>query len=283
MEISYLNGKYIPGDEVNISADDRGFLFADGVYEAIRWYGNFFFDMDGHMARLKRSMREIRISWPEADTFPTIAANLIKLNSLQDLPVIVYLQVTRGVARRSHAFPSPPVTPTVYAFARPFRPDNKLISNGIRTILRKDIRWNRCDIKTIALLPNVLSFQEARENDCYECIFSRNGIITECCHSNVFFVLDGILRTHPESELILSGITRKNILRIAQEAGIPCSEEAVSEDLLSNVSEAFVTNTSFEIGPVISIDDRIIGEGIPGPVSLLLREKFDTMIRALKG
>jgi len=107
MEISYLNGKYIPGDEINISADDRGFLFADGIYEAIRWYGNFFYDMDSHMTRLKRSMGEIRLSWPEAGTFPEIAARLVKINSLEDRPAIVYVQVTRGVARRYHAFPSP--------------------------------------------------------------------------------------------------------------------------------------------------------------------------------
>ena len=283
MEISYLNGKYIPGDEINISADDRGFLFADGIYEAIRWYGNFFYDMDSHMARLKRSLGEIRLSWPETGTFPEIAARLIKLNSLEDSPAIVYLQVTRGVARRFHAFPSPPVSPTVYAYARSFRPDTNLINNGIRTILRKDIRWMRCDIKTVALLPNVLSFQEARENDCHECIFSRDGIITECCHSNVFFVLDGVLRTHPESELILSGVTRKNVLRIAREAGIPVIEEAVREDQLSRVSEAFVTNTSFEIGPIISINGLKVGEGIPGPVNRLIRGRFDAGIKALKG
>ena len=283
MEISYLNGKYIPGDEINISADDRGFLFADGIYEAIRWYGNFFYDMDSHMTRLKRSMGEIRLSWPEAGTFPEIAARLVKINSLEDRPAIVYVQVTRGVARRSHAFPSPPVNPTVYAYARSFRPDNNLINNWIRTILRKDIRWTRCDIKTIALLPNVLSLQEAKENDCHECIFSRDDIITECCHSNVFFVLDGVLRTHPESELILSGVTRKNVLRIAREAGIPYIEEAVREDQLSRVSEAFVTNTSFEIVPIISINGLKVGEGIPGPVSRLLRGKFDAEIKVLKG
>ncbi len=283
MEISYLNGKYLPNKEVNISPDDRGFLFADGVYEAIRWYGNFFYDIDGHTTRLKRSLREIRMSWPEADNLPSIASDLIKLNALEDHQAIIYLELTRGVARRFHAFPSPPVNPTVYAYARSFRPDNNLISNGIRTILRKDIRWMRCDIKTIALLPNVLSFQEARDNDCHECIFSRDGIITECCHSNIFFVLDGVLRTHPESELILSGITRNSVVRIAREAGVPVKEEAIRQDQLPALTEAFVTNTSFEIGPVISIDGMKIGGGMPGPVARLLREKFDAEIRALKG
>jgi D-alanine transaminase len=282
MEIAYFNGKFLPKELIHVSPDDRGFLFADGIYEVVRWYEGVFYDMAGHLARLKRSLREIRIEWPEADSFPEIAGDLVERNELQKRPTLVYLQVTRGTAKRAHAFPSPAVDPTVYSFARGFHPEKELTAAGIGALLRKDWRWTRCDIKSVSLLPNILSFQEAREADCHECIFSRDGIITECAHSNVFFVIGGTLVTHPESELVLSGITRKNILRLAREAGIPAMETALPENRLKEISEAFITNTSFEIAPVISINQIPVGNGKPGPVTRLLREKFDNEIRTLK-
>jgi D-alanine transaminase len=283
MEITYFNGSFIPREQVHISPDDRGFLFADGVYEVARWYEGFFYDMEGHMARLKRSLKEVRIEWDDADSFPAVAMELIVRNNLNDKPSLIYLQVTRGAAKRSHAFPSPPIPPTVYAFARGFKPEKEMISSGINVILHEDTRWSRCDIKSISLLPNILSFQEARDSGSFECIFVRDGMITECAHSNVFFVLDGILRTHPLSEKVLAGITRKNILRLARESGITISETALPASSIGDISEAFVTNTSFEIAPVISIDGKIVGKGKPGPVTRLLREKFDAGILALKG
>jgi D-alanine transaminase len=282
METAYFNGSFLPADKIRISPDDRGFLFADGVYEVIRWYEGFFYDMEGHIRRLQRSLREIRLNWSGAGQFPAIAKQLIKLNGLDLSPSMVYLQVTRGAAKRSHAFPSDDVSPTVYSFARAFDPKREIIQAGIKTILRKDWRWSRCDIKSISLLPNILSFQEARENGCYECIFSRDGVITECAHSNLFFVLDEVIRTHPESEHILSGITRNNILRIARETGIAAEEKAIHESMLEKVSEAFVTNTSFEISPVLSIGNMKVGKGKPGPVTRLLCEKFDMEIASLK-
>jgi len=282
MEIAYFNDSFLPKDEIRIDPDDRGFLFADGVYEVMRWYEGFFYDMEGHMARLKRSMREIRLAWPEADLFPSVAQELIERNNLNDLPVLVYLQVTRGVAKRSHAFPSPDIPPTVYAFARSFNPEKDLISSGIHTILLKDTRWARCDIKSVSLLPNILSFQEAMECGSLECIFIRDDVITECAHSNVFFVIDDMLCTHPESEKVLAGITRKNVLRLARETGITVNETALPVNRLGDISEAFVTNTSFEIAPVISIDNKLVGKGIPGPVTKLLREKFDDGIASLR-
>jgi D-alanine transaminase len=264
MNICYFNGKFLPKDKVRISPDDRGFLFADGIYEVARWYEGFFFDMESHVTRMKRSMKEIRLSWPGADSFPSIARELIARNGLQDKPSLVYLQVTRGAAKRTHAFPSPPVDPTVYAHAWGFNPSKNTIPAGINTILRNDPRWNRCDIKSISLLPNILCFQEAVEDGSMECIFVRNGIMTECAHSNVFFVIGGKIFTHPESENILSGITRKNIIRIARETGISVFEIAVSASRLNEVSEAFITNTSFEIAPVVTIDRKPVGDGIPG-------------------
>lgn len=283
MKTAYLNGKFKRKKKIKISPDDRGFLFADGIYEVIRWYEGFFFDMEGHIARLKRSLKEVHIEWAEADSFPEVAEKLIKLNHYRKRNALIYLQVTRGAAKRTHAFPSPPIPPTVYAFARSMDPEKEMIIKGIGTILKNDIRWSRCDIKSVSLLPNILSFQEAREKGCYECIFSREGVITECSHSNIFLVVDGTLHTHPESDKILSGITRKNVLRLVNEAKIPFSETAVAEARLKDVSEAFVTNTSFEIAPVISINNMMIGGGVPGPVTKILRAKFDAEITSLKG
>ena len=212
MSIAFFNGNFLPKEEIHISPDDRGFLFADGIYEVVRWYPGFFYDMEGHISRLKRSLREVRIEWPEADNFGSVARELVERNGLSSTHALVYLQVTRGAAKRAHAFPNPPIPPTSYAFARGIRPDNAAIEKGLTAILKKEIRWDRCDIKSVSLLPNILSFQEAVETGNHECIFVRDGLITECAHSNIFLVKGDTLYTHPESHSILSGITRKNIL-----------------------------------------------------------------------
>jgi D-alanine transaminase len=282
METAYFNGKFIPKNEINISPDDRGFLFADGIYEVVRWYEGFFYDMPGHITRLKRSLRELRINWNNADTFASIATDLIKQNQLETKHSMVYLQVTRGAAKRTHHFPSPEVNPSIYSYAWGFVPDTISKESGIKVMLKEDIRWSRCDIKSVALLANTLSFQEAHENGMKECIFVRNGLITEGSRSNIFFVIDGTLFTHPESNYVLSGITRKNVLRIAQEAGIKIREEAVLENRIRFIKEAFVTNTSAEVTPVIDLGGNTLGDGVPGPVTKLIREKFEAEIRTLK-
>ena len=282
MGIVYFNGHYMPKEEVKISPDDRGFLFAEGIYEVVRWYDNFFFDMDGHLARLKRNLREIQIGWPEEDTFPAVAGELIRQNNIGRSPALVYLEVTRGTAERTHSFPSPNVSPTVYASARTFVPENSGKESGIGIMLKEDIRWERCDIKSVALLPNTMCFQEALNKGFFECAFVKNGKISECSHSNIFFVINGILYTHPESNRVLSGITRKNIIRIARKAGMLVKEEAVTVEMLKNVGEAFISNTSGEVTPVVDIDNVSIGNGKPGPLTRIIREKFYDEICALK-
>jgi D-alanine transaminase len=282
METAYFNGKLIPRNEISISPDDRGFLFADGVYEVVRWYQGVFYDMESHITRLKRSLRELRINWADADKFLSIAGDLIRLNKLENTPAMVYLQITRGAARRTHYFPSPEVNPTVYACPWGFVPDNLSKESGVKVMLKEDIRWTRCDIKSVALLPNTMSFQEAYENGMKECIFVRNGIITEGSHSNIFFVIDGTLFTHPESNNVLSGVTRKNVLRIAQEAGVRIREEGVLENRIRFIQEAFITNTSSEVTPVIDLGGNTLGDGLPGPVTRLISEKFDAEIIQLK-
>jgi D-alanine transaminase len=282
METAYFNGKFLNKEEISISPDDRGFVFSDGIYEVVRWYEGSFYDMDGHLSRLKRSLRELRITCQDADLLPGIAGDLIKMNHLEKQPAMVYIQITRGSARRTHHFPSPEVPATFYAYAFGFAPDKVSQDNGIRVMLKEDIRWSRCDIKSVSLLANTISFQEAKENGFKECIFVRSGYITEGSHSNIFFVSNGILYTHPESYFILSGITRKNVIRIAQEEGIEVKEEAIQENRLRFTQEAFITNTSAEITPVTEIGGNTIGDGMPGPVTRLILEKFRAITGALK-
>jgi D-alanine transaminase len=283
METVYFNGKFIPKEEVKISPDDRGFLLADGIYEVVRWYEGFFYDMNNHVIRLGRSLRELRINWTDYRSFPSVANELIKINSLGNQPAMVYLQVTRGVAKRTHSFPSPEVVPTVYAYVWGFVPDSLSKETGIKVMMKEDIRWSRCDIKSVALLANTISFQEAHENGLKECVFVRNGLVTEGSRSNIFFVIDGTLFTHPESNYILSGVTRKNVLRIAEEAGIKIREEAVLENRLRVIQEAFITNTSAEVTPVIELGGNTFGDGTPGKITRLIQEKFDSEILASRG
>lgn len=278
METVYLNGRFIPREEATISPDDRGFLFADGIYEVVRWYTKNFFDMEGHMARLKRSLNAVRIEWSEADDFPSVAGRLISLNGLENCPAMVYLQVTRGAARRTHNFPAVPVKPTVYSYAWGFAPDKEHAEKGIKIMLKEDIRWCRCDIKSIALLPNILSFQDAFSQGFRECAFVRNGMITECSHSNIFFVKDGVLYTHPESNFILSGISRKNVIKTALHNGIAVREDPWPANQTGIADEAFISNTSAEITPVVEIDGMKIGQGYPGKITRLLMEKFHQSI-----
>lgn len=282
MEIAYFNGSYLPKEDIKISPDDRGFLFAEGIYEVVRWYEGFFYDMESHLTRMKRSLRELSIRWPEEDSFPLMARELIKLNKLERSSSLVYLQVTRGAAKRTHSYPSPPVDPTIYAFAREFIPENAGRESGIGILLKEDIRWGRCDIKSVALLPNTMAYQEALDKGFFECAFTRAGLITECSHSNIFFVIKGIVYTHPESPFVLSGVTRKNIIRVARKADVPVIEEAVKEILVGDIQEAFITNTSGEITPVININGKAVGDGLPGPITRIIRERFNDEICSIK-
>jgi D-alanine transaminase len=283
MDIAYFNGSFIPKENIRISPDDRGFLFGDGIYEVMKWYGSFFFDPVSHLARLKRSLGEVRINWPEADTFPIFAMELIRINKLENRQALIYLQVTRGAAPRNHSFPDPEVRPTAYAFVRETGVTKTEPGIGVKVILRKDIRWSRCDIKSVSLLANTLSFQEAYERGMKECIFVREGMITEGSRSNIFLVANGTLYTHPESGYILAGVTRKNIIRFAKESGIPIKEEPFPEKDLCNIQEAFITNTSAEVTPVTFFDTLQVGNGTPGPVTLRIHKKFLDEIIHLKG
>jgi D-alanine transaminase len=280
METVYLNGQNVPREQAVISPDDRGFLFGDSVYEVVRWYGGYFFDMEGHMNRMRRSLNATRILWQDVDSMPEIAEKLIHENNLGDGCSLVYIQVTRGAAPRNHAFPDPAVPPTVYISVRRQSMDTLLWERGIAIAPTPDPRWNRCDIKSTALLANILPYQDAHDNGFAEVCFIRNGFVTEGAHSNIFFVKGDTVFTHPESNSILSGITRKNVISIAAENGIKLVEEAVAGDMIPYVNEAFITNTSGEVIPVIRIGDQTIGNGTPGDITKKLQRLFREKVMA---
>ena len=280
MDIVYLNGQFVPRDKALISPDDRGFVFGDSVYEVMRWYGGFFFDMEGHMVRFRRSLHEARITWNDIDTFPDLAEELVNKNDLGSDCALVYVQVTRGTAPRNHIFPDPPVPPTVYATARSQSMDTLLWERGIAIAIAPDPRWNRCDIKSTALLANIMSFQEAYENGFMEVCFVRDGFVTEGSHSNIFLVRNDTVYTHPESNWILSGITRKNVISIAAENGIGLVEERVAADMIPYMQEAFITNTSGEVVPVIRIGDHVLGDGTPGDITRKINRLFREKVTA---
>ncbi len=280
METVYLNGQYVPREQAMISPDDRGFLFGDSVYEVVRWYGGYFFDMEGHMNRLRRSLNETRIAFKDVDGLPEIAEKLMHENNLGDGCALVYIQVTRGASPRNHAFPDPPIPPTVYITVRRQSMDTLLWERGIAISPTPDPRWNRCDIKSTALLANILPYQEAHDNGFAEVCFIRDGFVTEGAHSNIFFVRGDTVFTHPESNKILSGITRKNVISIAAENGIGLIQEAVAADMIPYMQEAFITNTSGEVVPVIRIGDQTIGNGTPGDITKKLQRLFREKVLA---
>lgn len=282
MEVVYLNGQYLPKDQALISPDDRGFLFGDSVYEVARWYGGYFFDLAGHADRFRRSLHETNIVWDDEAKLEVIFEELIQRNELGTECAIVYFQATRGVAPRNHAFPDPPVKPTIYGFARRQSINTLAAERGVAIWLTPDPRWNRCDIKTTALIANILPYQEAHEKGFAEVCFVRNGFVTEGAHSNIFFVRDETLYTHPGNNDILSGITRKNIISVAKANDISVVEEAVAADMIPYMNEAFISNTTGEIVPVTKISEQVIGDGTTGRLTrrlqILLREFIQSCV-----
>lgn len=269
----YLNGAFVPKAEARISPDDRGFLFGDGVYEVIRAYRGRLFEVKAHLERLARGLAAIRIAGVDATALGPAAEELLRCNRLSGADAAVYLQVTRGVAPRGHGFPNPEVPPTVYAAAGPFRVKADP-SVGIAVITTPDTRWARCDIKSVALLPNCLANQQAQEAGATEAIFVRDGVALEGSHTSFFAILDGVVRTAPKSNYILPGITRDVVLELCRAHGIPAEASPIFLDELSRAGELFITGTTFEVMPVVRADGRAVGDGKPGPVTRRLYALF---------
>ena len=269
----YLNGEFLPPDQAKVSAFDRGFVFADGVYEVIPAYGGRLFRLAQHLARLDNSLASIRLVNPLAPAeWRAVCMRLIEAAGGGD--VSVYLQVTRGPAPRDHAFPAE-VRPSVFAYAAPIKyPDATQLANGVAAITAPDIRWLRCDIKAIALLPNVLMRQQATEAGAAEAILIRDGLMTEGSASNIFVVVDGVLVTPPKGPFILPGVTRDLVLELARAHGLACAERTVSENELRAASELMLSSSTKELLPITTLDDAPVGNGRPGPLHARLHALY---------
>lgn len=267
MHTAYVNGEYLPRDEVRISPDDRGFLFSDGVYEVLRCYDGRLFEVDRHVQRLDHSLAGLRIEGVRATDLATVCEELLVRNDLAGGDGLVYLQVTRGAAPRSHRFPSPAVPPTVYGRAWPYTPEHPPEQGG-RAITVPDQRWARCDLKTVALIPNCLAQQRAREAAALEAIFVRDGIALEGTHTNLFAVVRGEVRTAPLTNYVLPGVTRAVVIELCREAGYHIAEKTILLEELRAADEVFVAGTTAEVTPIIALDERAIGTGRPGAITL---------------
>ena len=283
MSIVYLNGEFVPKDEASISVDDRGFLLSDGVYEVTPFYQGVAFCLDHHLVRLERSLRELGILF-NTEGLTDIHHRLVAENQLEnEVRSLVYLQITRGVAPRTHYFPPEPVPATVYAYAKPWeRPPEEVWSQGFTAITVPDERWLRVDIKTISLLANALAFQTARDAGADDALLVRDKVAIEGAHQNFFAVFDGTLVTHPESNLILPGITRNVVLRLAGEHGIPVEQRPIRVEELVNADELFFTGTTGEVRPCVQVDGEPIGIGRPGDVTVALSQAFLDLVQQTK-
>jgi D-alanine transaminase len=283
MSTVYLNGEYMPKDDAKISVDDRGFLFADGVYEVTPFYEGVPFYMDRHLERLERGLAWMRIDF-DVDVLEEMHRQLIVRNGVEDAEAsIVYLQITRGVAPRSHPFPAEPVTPTIYAFAKAWsRPPQQVWDEGYHAITVPDRRWARVDVKTISLLPNVLAYQAAVDAGVTDALQVRDGVALEGAHCNFFGVFDGTLVTHPMSNFILPGVTRSVVLELARANAIPVVERPIQVEELAEADELFFTGTTAELRPTVELDGRPVGDGTVGPVTKALTGAFFREIERAK-
>jgi D-alanine transaminase len=279
--LANLNGVTMPLSEVKVSALDRGFLFGDAIYEVLRVYSGRPWLEDEHFERLARSLEAVRIRGVDVTRVRRhMHETLIAAKAAE---ATVYIQVTRGAAPRSHAFPAN-ATPLELLWVAEFRDGYaEARRTGAAVSLQPDIRWDRCDIKSINLLGNVLAMQAAKEAGCVEAVlYLQDGTLTEASHNSFFGVLDGIIRTAPNHPGILPGCTRGLVLRLAAEAGLRVREEPLRRDDLPRVSELFLTGTTSEVLPVTRVDDRTVADGRPGRITLALQEAYDRLVREFR-
>lgn len=279
--IAYVNGHYRRHGEAAVHIEDRGFQFADGVYEVIAVHGGRLVDEQAHLDRLTRSLAELRIAAPMGErALAHVLREVIRRNGLHD--GIVYLQITRGVARRDHPFPHG-VPSSLVVTARRIKPTPAtLLETGVAVVTIPDIRWKRCDIKSISLLPNILGKQRAKEAGAYEAwMVDEQGLVTEGTSTNAWIVTPaGVLVTHPTGPAILGGVTRRTVLALAARESVAVEERPFSVDEALAAREAFLTSTTSYVLPVTSLDGKPIGDGRPGQLARKLRASYETFLKA---
>ena len=278
----YINGQYVPLSQASISVLDRGFVFGDGIYEVVPIYHQQPFRMQEHLDRLDRSLAKLEITPPMGrQQWQALIEQLLAKQPAMDT-AMVYIQVTRGVAKRDHAFPNPAVTPTVFAMVSPMTPPaEKLRTKGVRAISIEDIRWLHCDIKSVSLLGNVLAKQAAVKAGVDEVIQFRDGFMTEGAACNVWMVQDGKVYGAPKDNQVLEGIRYGLFESLCQQCGLSFVLEPISRERVINAQELMVSSATREILPVVELDGQAVGTGQPGPIYKRLRQAYDNCLAEL--
>lgn len=272
-----FNGDIVERTEAKVDIEDRGYQFGDGIYEVIRVYNGKMFTAKGHLERFFRSAEAIFVKLGYTTQQLTgLLEELILKNKLRD--GTIYMQATRGVAKRTHAFPAQEVAASLVAYTNELERPREKVRKGVKAVLVEDIRWLRCDIKSLNLLGNVLAKQKAAENGCYEAIQSRGQDVTEGSSSNIFIVKNDVVITHASDNLILKGITKDVILKICAENGISVEERTFTLAEMAEADEVFLSSTTSEVMPVTEIDGKKVKNGEPGPVSRKLQALFEAEI-----
>jgi D-alanine transaminase len=279
--VAYVNGRYLPHRDAAVHIEDRGYQFADGVYEVIAIDRGRLLDEGLHLKRLSRSLAELRIAEPMAEaSLKTVMREVIRRNRVRD--GIIYIQMTRGVAPRDHAFPRDAETQVVMTARRAKAANPKVAAEGVPVITVPDLRWARCDIKSVALLPNILGKQRAREAGAYEAWqVDRDGNVTEGTSTNAWIVTPGgEVVTRAATNAILNGVTRLGVIRVIEEAGLRLVERPFSVAEAKQAREAFLTSTTSYVTPVVRIDGSPVGDGKPGPLTGELNKFYRRYVEA---
>jgi D-alanine transaminase len=280
MTTVYLNGDYVDRQHATISVDDRGFTFGDGIYEGVRAIGGRLFEWEAHAARMTEGLAGLRIDFGPARVAALggVCERLVRDNDLAGGEAFLYLAVSRGAASRTHVFPPAGTPPTVYVSATKFVRPAELRQRGASAITFEDMRWSRCDWKTLNILGSVLARQAAAEAGVFEAILVRDGVVTEGAATTVLAVLDGVLRTHPRSPRILPGVTRGVVLACARDLALAVREAAMTVDELRRAEEIILCGTMTDVTPVIALDGAPVGAGTPGPVGEQLRNALEARL-----
>ncbi len=277
-ELTYFNGEFVEPGAKCVSLDDRGYCFGDGVYEVTRVFNGRCFAFSYHQDRLYRSMRAMDIPVKmRPDDLQELHEIMVEQSDIKD--GYIYLQITRGVAPRHHAYDRSKLEPTMYMYIRPIEEDLDELAKGVKAISAPDERWLHVDIKTLNLIPNILAQTKAEKKFAYSAILFRDGICTEGATSNVFAVKDGIVYTHPADNLILKGITRQLVVgKVAPSLGVTIIEKEFDKQFVEEADELFFTDTIGGVIPIIKFDRQPVGNGEPGKVSLKLREGYNKLL-----
>ena len=273
----FINGEFVNEEDAKVSYEDRGYVFGDGIYEYIRAYDGKLFTVKEHFERFLRSAEEIGLDLNfTIEELIELVRRLLKENNVVNGGI--YIQATRGAAPRNHSFPTPPVKPVIMAFTKSYDRPYEELEQGVYAITTEDIRWLRCDIKSLNLLGNVLAKEYAVKYNAQEAIQHRGDIVTEGSSSNVYAIKDGEIYTHPVNNYILNGITRMVIKSVAEDKGIPFNEETFTLDFLKSADEIIVSSTSIEVMPVVKLNGENVGDGQVGSITKSLQEGFNKYI-----